>query len=414
MAETPAQGRVVPTARSFFRSGAAAVPRHRCCAAPGAFSIPRPWRRRQPHPLRRLLPARCSAPAPPTAYPFSSSPRASTPAPVDRAGNLRRRLRLAHGPQSFPGWNPFRSHISILVRCRPDAPYRRRARGPDSQSSPTPSASRTARVGFSCLSSEPVQGRCLLLLHAKKFVATVATTDRFTVRNVSRTGLRHRRKLRLVTLPVGATVALPVRTLLRISFHSRSRVASAAPLKRRRAPSLRSTGTSNRPWCAPSFSLISTPGGVLSHTRRILNAPLCKRAHAQHLTASIAGNQQSVMPGKVAHSGIIAIALILHDYLSRDVTVATPVHGGCPMVAPVLRPWHRSVAWPMAPMISDSGQSMCICSPIEFVIHLTLTRRLQRLEISTNRIQSGQILIVGVPILECFGMPQNRQSRRKP
>ena len=33
-----------------------------------------------------------------------------------------------------------------------------------------------------------------------------------------------------------------------------------------RAPSLRSAGVPNHSWCAPPFSLISTPGGVFSHT----------------------------------------------------------------------------------------------------------------------------------------------------
>ena len=100
----------------------------------------------------------------------------------------------------------------------------------------------------------------------KKFPVMVAVVNRFPVRSVSRSGLRHRRKFLLVPLPVGAPVALPLRELHRVACRSRSRVAAAAPLKRRRAPSLRSAGVPKRSWCAPSLSLISTPGGVeLSH-----------------------------------------------------------------------------------------------------------------------------------------------------
>ena len=102
------------------------MPRHRRCTAPGALSIPRP--RRQPHRRPRLLPVRCCAPAPPAAFPLPSS--------------LRRRFQCQ---LLAPEKKPYRL----------DAPHLRRAREPDRFPSPTPSASCAARVGFSCLSSEP-------------------------------------------------------------------------------------------------------------------------------------------------------------------------------------------------------------------------------------------------------------------
>ncbi len=67
----------------------------------------------------------------------------------------------------------------------------------------------------------------------KKFPAKVATTNRFPVRSVGRSGLNHRREFLLVPLPVGATVALSVRELHRVACRSRSRVATASPLNRR-------------------------------------------------------------------------------------------------------------------------------------------------------------------------------------
>ena len=312
--------------------------RHRRCAAPGALSIPRP-RRRQPHRHRRLLPARCSA----------SSPGTRTgPLPVADALRFachsRRFFRSPASPanrsvlRDGPGGGPVPGH-----RCRI-----RRTALPTS----APSPSRSGHDHFSAdvraaASTVPVSvtraasgiSTCSTTSR-KKFPAKVATTNRFPVRSVSRTGLRHRRKFLLVPLPAGASVALPVRALHRVAFRSRSRVASASPLKRRQAPSLRSDAVPNRSRCAPSFSLISTPGGVFSHTRRTFGALLCKRALDRHNTASTATNQQPVVPGEVAHSGVTNIALILPDYLNRDVTVATPVHGGCPMVATVFQPCH--------------------------------------------------------------------------
>ena len=221
------------------------------------------------------LPPRRFAPAPPAAFPFRSPPRASTPAPAARAGNLRCR-------------------VFIPARCRLDAPHPRQARGPDRFPSPTPSASRAARVGSSdlqlpqrtgpCSATVPVADpcrvtavgfavrRCRLRLYLfpapttiifpsacatsastvpvsvtrtasgistcsttsrKKFTPKVATTNRFPVRSVSRSGLRHRIKLRLVPLPVVATVALPVRALHRSACRAPSRVASLSLLTRR-------------------------------------------------------------------------------------------------------------------------------------------------------------------------------------
>ena len=150
------------------------MPRHRRCAAPGALSIPRPRRRRQPHPLRRLLPVRCCAPAPPAAFPFQSSPRASTPAPAARAGNLRRR-------------------VFIPVRCRLDAPHPRRARGPDRLPSPTPSASRAARVSSSDLQLPQRTGPCS---------ATVTLVDRLRATAVGFAARRCRLRFRLFPVPV--------------------------------------------------------------------------------------------------------------------------------------------------------------------------------------------------------------------
>ena len=248
-------------------------------AAPGALSIPRP-RRRQPHRHRRLLLVLEISGA------ASSSWSAADPMlriSVGHADRIASRLRRLPPRVPLASASPACPANRTVLRDGPGGgpvPGHRRRLRRTALPTPAPSPSRSGRDNFfvgilipaptvpvsvtRAASNVTARSSC----RRKKFTVMVAVVNRFPVRSIGRTELSHRRELLLVPLPVGATVALPVRVLHRVACRSLSRVASRSPLKRRRAPSLRSTGVPNHPWCAPRSSPISTPGGVFSHTRR--------------------------------------------------------------------------------------------------------------------------------------------------
>ena len=193
-------------------------------AAPGALSIPHPRRLRQPHLHRRLLPARCCTPAPPAACSFFIlSPSVD---PVASCSRWKIRCRLL--PAQLP-------HPPTVPPVTPDL----------------------------CLvhgiSSAGPRCRLELRLPARPVRVPLATTlpSGNCAPCSDRSGLRSGYRSRFPNWHGTGSRSAPVRLSLPAT---RSHAA--------RAPSLCSAGIPNRSWCAPPFFLISTPGGVFSHTPR--------------------------------------------------------------------------------------------------------------------------------------------------
>ena len=65
---------------------------------------------------------------------------------------------------------------------------------------------------------------------------------------------------------------------------------------------------------------------------------LAMPAIARATPISLMPLRRRVVPGTADHFAVTANPLFLLDFSKRDVTLATPFHGVCPMVAPVLRP----------------------------------------------------------------------------
>lgn len=122
--------------------------------------------------------------------------------------------------------------------------------------------------------------------------------------------------------------------------------------------------------------------------------------------------RRPVVPGELAQFAVTDNALILLDSMSRDVTVATEIHMECPVVAPVFRRYHRIDVRAGDPRIRGSGQST---SSVDYGNHHpsdTGTTR-ERLERSTNRIQSRQVTVPENPVQACSSMFWNRQQQKK-
>ncbi len=290
-------------------------------AAPGALSIPRP-RRRQPHRHRRLLLVLEISGAASSSWSAADSMLRISVGHANRIASRHRRL-------------PLRVPLASAL----PTPALSLSRSGREQFFASVRDRRSDRSGLR--HARRVQGHCPLPLSPKnsrrwsqwstgsRSAASAAPGSDTGVNFVSCLCPLARRS----RFPSGRAIgsrAAPVRGSL-------PRPLSNAA----RAPSLRSAGAPNRPWCAPPFSLISTPGGVFSHTRRISDALPCKRALARHYTASIAENQHPVVPGKVTPIGGVPIPLIYNGLFHRDVTADTPVHGGWPIVTTVLRPRHH-------------------------------------------------------------------------
>ena len=146
------------------------------CGNRNRISIDADCRRGAPHPHRQRR------------FLFGLSPERFS-GPTARAGKTRR--RRCRAPGLFPCQDFFRR--LHRVRCRPDPAHRRRIRGPVSPSSPSPSASRAARAGFSDLR---------LLRRAGPRSAAVPVADPCRVSAVGCAARRCRLQSGLLLLPV--------------------------------------------------------------------------------------------------------------------------------------------------------------------------------------------------------------------